>query len=110
MSFMSAPGITVFSTNRLNPTGGVIWDSGSQVGSVDSRGVIADSVNDIWQVHRATVVNVAHLQCTRRDDQGKLRRFVNVFVGEEDIRFLDGADTKVAGGDEVAILPAVAGG
>jgi MoaD family protein len=39
-----------------------------------------------------------------------LRRFVNVYVGGEDIRFLDGLDTQVADGDEVTILPAVAGG
>jgi sulfur-carrier protein len=43
-------------------------------------------------------------------DDGGLRRFVNVFVGGEDIRFLDGLDTPVADGDEVTILPAVAGG
>ena len=41
---------------------------------------------------------------------GDLRRFVNVYVGGEDIRFLDGLDTAVEDGDEVTILPAVAGG
>jgi molybdopterin synthase sulfur carrier subunit len=41
---------------------------------------------------------------------GDLRRFVNVYVGGEDIRFLDGLDTPVDDGDEVTILPAVAGG
>ena len=44
------------------------------------------------------------------DEAGKLRRFVNVYVGGEDIRFLDGLDTPVSDGDEVTILPAVAGG
>ena len=44
----------------------------------------------------------------RRD--GGLRRFVNVYVDGEDIRFLDGLDTVVKDGDEVTILPAVAGG
>lgn len=43
------------------------------------------------------------------DDNG-LRRFVNVYIGGEDIRFLDGLDTPVSDGDEVTILPAVAGG
>jgi sulfur-carrier protein len=43
-------------------------------------------------------------------DDGDLRRFVNVYVGGEDIRFLSGLDTEVADGDEVTILPAVAGG
>jgi molybdopterin converting factor small subunit len=44
------------------------------------------------------------------DDDGGLRRFVNVYLKGEDIRFLDGLDTAVADGDEVTILPAVAGG
>ena len=44
------------------------------------------------------------------DDAGQLRRFVNVFVADEDIRFLDGVDTDVAPGATVSIVPAVAGG
>ena len=43
-------------------------------------------------------------------DDGGLRRFVNVYVGGEDIRFLSGLETEVSDGDEVTILPAVAGG
>jgi molybdopterin converting factor small subunit len=43
-------------------------------------------------------------------DQGKLRSFVNVYVGDEDIRYLDGEDTRVSGGDTVSIIPAIAGG
>jgi molybdopterin converting factor small subunit len=44
------------------------------------------------------------------DDGGQLRRFVNVFVADEDIRFLDGVDTPVSEGQTVSIVPAVAGG
>ena len=44
------------------------------------------------------------------DDDGNLRRFVNVFVADDDIRFLDGLDTPVPDGSEVSIIPAVAGG
>ncbi|MEM7772492.1 MAG: MoaD/ThiS family protein, partial [Cyanobacteria bacterium P01_A01_bin.37] len=44
------------------------------------------------------------------DDQGQLRRFVNFYVNSEDIRFLDGASTALNDGDEVSIVPAVAGG
>ena len=44
------------------------------------------------------------------DETGRLRRFVNVFVADEDIRFLDGIDTPVAPGQTVSIIPAVAGG
>lgn len=43
------------------------------------------------------------------DDKG-VRRFVNLYVGEEDIRFLDGLDTELKDGDEVSIVPAIAGG
>ena len=44
------------------------------------------------------------------DESGELRRFVNVFVADEDIRFLDGIDTAVGDGQVVSIVPAVAGG
>jgi sulfur-carrier protein len=44
------------------------------------------------------------------DDQNKIRRFVNVFVNDEDIRFLQDAETAVKPGDEVSIVPAIAGG
>lgn len=44
------------------------------------------------------------------DADGKLRRFVNIYVGEEDIRYADGVETKVAEGQTVSLLPAVAGG
>jgi molybdopterin synthase sulfur carrier subunit len=44
------------------------------------------------------------------DDAGELRRFVNFYVNSEDIRFLDGKETALNDGDEVSIVPAVAGG
>ncbi|HEY8216100.1 MAG TPA: ubiquitin-like small modifier protein 1 [Acidimicrobiia bacterium] len=44
------------------------------------------------------------------DDEGTLHRFVNVYKDDDDIRYLDGLDTKVADGDVISILPAVAGG
>ncbi len=43
------------------------------------------------------------------DDKG-VRRFVNIYVGDEDIRFLDGLGTALKGGEEVSIVPAIAGG
>ena len=46
----------------------------------------------------------------RITEDGGLRRFVNVYVSGEDIRFRDGLETEVSDGDEVTILPAVAGG
>lgn len=44
------------------------------------------------------------------DEDGELRRFVNVFVRDEDVRFQEGLDTPVSEGDTVSIIPAVAGG
>lgn len=44
------------------------------------------------------------------DDEGGLRRFVNVFVADDDVRYLDGVGTPVADGQTVSIIPAVAGG
>lgn len=44
------------------------------------------------------------------DDGGELRRFVNIYINGEDIRFLDGLGTALKSGDEMSIVPAVAGG
>jgi len=44
------------------------------------------------------------------DDQGEIRRFVNVYINGEDVRFLSGLETELKAGDEVSIVPAVAGG
>ncbi len=44
------------------------------------------------------------------DDQGAIRRFVNVYVGNDDVRFLDALDTKTPDGAQVSVIPAVAGG
>ena len=44
------------------------------------------------------------------EDSGQLKRFINVFLDDEDVRYLEGADTPVPDGAEVVILPAVAGG
>jgi molybdopterin converting factor small subunit len=59
-----------------------------------------------------TALDAAHPGFSERlyDGTGKLRRFVNVFVADEDIRFLDGLATPVEAGEVVSIVPAVAGG
>ncbi len=44
------------------------------------------------------------------DDQGAVRKFVNLYLNDEDIRFMDGEQTEVNDGDELAIIPAIAGG
>jgi molybdopterin converting factor small subunit len=44
------------------------------------------------------------------DDDGKVRRFVNVYVGDEDVRFAEGLDTATPAGVQISVIPAVAGG
>ena len=57
-------------------------------------------------------IGAEHPDLTERllDDNGEIRRFVNIYVGDEDVRFLDGLSTSLEGGAQVSILPAVAGG
>ena len=57
-------------------------------------------------------LDAAHPGFTDRlfDESGKLRRFVNVFLADEDVRFLDGLATPIAPGQTLSIVPAVAGG
>ncbi len=54
--------------------------------------------------------NYAGIKCRILDDQGELRRFVNVYVGNDDVRFLDGLGTATPDGAQLSIIPAVAGG
>ncbi len=44
------------------------------------------------------------------DEQGEIRRFVNIYLNDEDVRFLEGRNTPVKDGDEISIVPAIAGG
>lgn len=44
------------------------------------------------------------------DENGKLRRFVNIYLNDEDVRFLQGEETPVKDGDQISIIPAIAGG
>ena len=61
---------------------------------------VLDSLESTFPGIRARVV----------DEQGKLRRFVNIYVAEEDVRFAQGLDTATPAGSQVSIIPAVAGG
>ncbi len=70
------------------------------------------AVTSVTVEEMLAALDVAHpgLKARLCDDAGKLRKFVNVFVGEEDIRFLDGPATALKDGDSVDIVPAIAGG
>jgi molybdopterin synthase sulfur carrier subunit len=64
----------------------------------------------VGEVLSALYAQHSELRERMADGDGGLRRFVNVYLAGEDIRFLDGLDTRVADGDELTVLPAVAGG
>ena len=64
----------------------------------------------VSEVLDALFAEFAELRERISDEQGALRRFVNVYLAGEDIRFLDGIETNVPDGSELTILPAVAGG
>ena len=79
----------------------------------DAVGGQAEATADgttVGEVLRGLYAQHAELRERIADDDGGLRRFVNVYLRGEDIRFLDGLETEVSDGDEVTILPAVAGG
>ena len=59
-----------------------------------------------------SALNNAHPGFSDRlfDQEGKLHKFVNIFVADDDVRYLDGLNTKVPSGETVSIIPAVAGG
>lgn len=65
---------------------------------------------NVGEVVSSLVATFPGLQGNLLDDSGQVRKFVNIYINDEDIRFLDKLDTTVNEGDEVAILPAVAGG
>ena len=75
---------------------------GEAEASVDDVTTVGDVLDGLYERYDGLRDRIA--------EDGDLRRFVNVYVGGEDIRFLEGLDTPVEDGDEVTILPAVAGG
>ena len=67
----------------------------------------ASNVDQLLQAMEGRYPGILGRLC---DESGKLRRFLNVYVNSEDIRFLDNQATPLKDGDEVSIVPAVAGG
>tara|TARA_Y100000589_G_scaffold236304_1_gene223734 strand:+ start:219 stop:497 length:279 start_codon:yes stop_codon:yes gene_type:complete len=69
--------------------------------------VEAGSVGDLVDALEAAYSGIAEKLL---DEKGDIRRYVNVFVNDEDIRFLDGKGTALKDGDTISIVPAIAGG
>ncbi|MBE9203458.1 MoaD/ThiS family protein [Synechocystis salina LEGE 06099] len=65
---------------------------------------------DVGQLIEALEASCPGIKARLCDEEGNPRRFLNFYVNEEDIRFLEGTDTALSAGDEVSIVPAVAGG
>ncbi len=64
---------------------------------------VADIISDLDRSHAGVKARLC-------EDDGKIRRFVNIYVNDEDIRFMQSLDTPVSDGDELSIVPAIAGG
>ncbi|MDA8264510.1 MAG: MoaD/ThiS family protein [Actinomycetota bacterium] len=94
---MSSPAVTVRVPAQLRPLTGGEREVAVPPGTVGEVIVALDT---------------AHPGLAERllDTDGSLRRFVNIFVADEDVRFLDGLATSVAEGQTISIVPAVAGG
>jgi sulfur-carrier protein len=76
-------------------------DGQSEVSAEGST--LAEVLNDLDANHPGIRARIL-------DDQGAIRRFVNVYVGNDDVRFLDALETKTPDGAQVSVIPAVAGG
>jgi molybdopterin synthase sulfur carrier subunit len=77
--------------------------AGGEAEALLDGATVQEVLDGLFELHGELRVRIA-------DDDGSLRRFVNVYLAGEDIRFLDGLATPVADGAELTILPAVAGG
>jgi len=76
-------------------------------GGADEVAVEATNIGEMIENIEAAYPGLKERLC---DDAGEIRRFVNVYVNDEDVRFLDGRATALKDGDEVSIVPAIAGG
>ncbi len=76
-------------------------------GGLDKVEVEGESLNGVINAMNQEYPGIRERIC---DDNGDLRNFVNVYVNSEDVRFLQGLETPTSSGDEISIVPAVAGG
>ena len=76
-------------------------------GGADEVSVDGATVGDVIEALEAAHPGLKERLC---DDAGEIRRFVNVYVNDEDVRFLEGRATALKDGDELSIVPAIAGG
>jgi len=88
---------------RVNVTSVIQKTVGGQRELTAEGGTVAELIDDIDRRYPGFRDQLV-------DEGGQLHRFVNVYLNDEDVRFLEGAATALSEGDEVSILPALAGG
>ena len=76
----------------------------------DGQSSVSVEGTTVGEVFNNLIAQFPGLRGNLLDDAGGMHKFVNVYKDDDDIRYLDGLDTKVADGDVLSILPAVAGG
>ena len=76
----------------------------------DGKGTVAAEGSTIGEVLKDLVSRFPGIGASVITDDGSLHKFVNVYVNDDDVRYLDKLDTTVKDGDDITILPAVAGG
>ncbi len=74
------------------------------------KGEVPVEAIDVTSLINALELSYPGLKERLCDEQGEVRRFINIYINEEDIRFLKGAQTALKSGDAVSIVPAIAGG
>ena len=78
--------------------------------ATDGTAEVSSDASDVAGVITELETRYPAIRGRLRDDSGALRRFVNLYVNGEDVRFKNGLDTSLSAGDELSIVPAVAGG
>ena len=74
------------------------------------QGEVAVEADDVVMLLNALETSYPGLKERLCDEHGEVRRFINIYINQEDIRFQKGSQTELKSGDEVSIVPAIAGG
>ena len=86
------------------PTYLVSFTGGQSALTLDGAPInVADALKSLWKLHPGLCDRIL-------DEQGEVRQHINIFVGDEAIRFAEGLSTRVPDGAEILIVPAVSGG
>ncbi len=76
----------------------------------NNQGEVSAEGNNVKEIFDDLEKNYPGIKERVYDEEGQLRRFINIYINEEDIRFVDGESSSVKDGDEMSIIPAIAGG